>query len=710
MTDTATADSGVLHQGAIVAGRYQILRVIGIGSMGTVYVCRALKGTRPLVAMKVLNPISPDGQFDQNFLARFEREVAVARMVQHPNVVQLLDVISEEHLAAHVLEYISGGDLASYIRLHTPISFREVARLLAEICAGVYAIHSAGIIHRDLKPENILLSDDRHAKISDFGLARVTGGPNLTAKGGVVGTIRYLSPEYIESGTVSLSGDICAIGLLGYEIMLGRSPYAGMTFYETIEQKVKNELEPIAVKIPSCPPELGAIIDRAVRLNAADRYPTADAMRSDLISILDRLPATIEPARNTPSVQRRRLRTGQLRSRRAYIQLLASGILLGMFLLVGSVMLKTWISERLQVAALRENAKKLSNLKTQIALNTAPHNRQGLVSLEQIEREGSASAAIEPPQSRESKGSTPPVPETELNAAVSAAPVADITAAAQSFEPAPSPVQAPMQVVRDIELPVPHSEALANIAPEPEPKRVASRVDIVKPEVPPSSRSKTSSRQGSVPSQSKPEPPVRVASVQSQPDLRSSISAASSSSAAIVPPTPVPILTSMLPGEVPPATIPVAPEFKVRATLLYRFADYIQWPVGAFAGADAPVRLCVLGTDPFGTFIDSQTALARTRSGHPFKVSRFSTTPSAAVLRRCQLVYVSEEITREARSTLKNLSAFPLLIVTEESDYGMINFLIEDRKVKFNINRRRAEQAGLTIGPVLLDLALEVTE
>lgn len=213
-----------LQPGTIVNGRYEVVKCLGTGSMGMVYACRHRELQGHIVAMKVL---FSEVARDEVAAARFRNEIVASYGVSHPNVVRAYEYFRDGDLIAFTMEYIGGGDLADKISVDEKIAVPEIVRMLQQMCSGVQAIHDAGIIHRDLKPENILLTAQGDIKITDFGIARTGTGPKLTEHGGVVGTIDYVSPEYLEQGQVDARSDIYALGVLAYEMITQESPFKG---------------------------------------------------------------------------------------------------------------------------------------------------------------------------------------------------------------------------------------------------------------------------------------------------------------------------------------------------------------------------------------------------------------------------------------------------------------------------------------------------
>lgn len=269
-----------LQPGTVIAGRYEVVKCLGAGSMGLVYACRHRELSGHLVAVKVL---FPEVAQDKIAAARFRNEIFASYGVSHPNVVRAYEFIRDGDLVAYTMEYVGGGDLADRLgRPDRQIPIAEAVRILSQMCLGVQAIHDAGIVHRDLKPENILLSKDGSVKIADFGIARCGHGPKLTEHGGVVGTIDYVCPEYMLNSQVDWRSDIYAIGILGYEMITGESPFRADSVYATMTKRLKSDPPPPSSVRPECPAELDRMVARAMQRDPELRYQSALEMFQDL--------------------------------------------------------------------------------------------------------------------------------------------------------------------------------------------------------------------------------------------------------------------------------------------------------------------------------------------------------------------------------------------------------------------------------------------
>lgn len=269
-----------LQPGTIIGGRYEVIKCLGAGGMGLVYACRHRELSGHLVAVKVL---FPEVAQDEVAATRFKNEITASYGISHPNVVRAYEFLRDGEILAYTMEFISGGDLAGKIEKQNPLPIPESIRLLSQMCAGVQAIHDAGIIHRDLKPENILLTKDGQVKIADFGIAKTKNNTSrLTEHGGVVGTLDYVSPEYMFNNQIDSRSDIYALGILAYEMVTGTSPFTGDSVYEVMNKRLKEEPKHPCDLRPDCPRWLGDIILMAMARDVEQRYQRASDIEKDL--------------------------------------------------------------------------------------------------------------------------------------------------------------------------------------------------------------------------------------------------------------------------------------------------------------------------------------------------------------------------------------------------------------------------------------------
>ena len=204
-----------------VAGRYHLLREIGRGGMGSVWLARDALLHRTVAIKRIgLFPggASPD-------LQRAEREARLAAMLNHPHVVAVFDLITDSGQQWLVMEYVEGRTLAGLVTAEGPLSTQRLRPILLQAAEALVAAHAAGIVHRDVKPSNILLSTDGQVKLTDFGIARATADATLTQTGMVTGSPAYLAPEVATGATATAESDVWSLGATAFHALSGRPPY-----------------------------------------------------------------------------------------------------------------------------------------------------------------------------------------------------------------------------------------------------------------------------------------------------------------------------------------------------------------------------------------------------------------------------------------------------------------------------------------------------
>lgn len=272
-----------LQPGFVIADRYEVIKCLGNGSMGAVYACKHKELSGHIIAAKVL---FPEVANDKVSAQRFRNEIFASYGVSHPNVVRAYEYIKEKGIVAYTMEYVNGGDLADCLRDPAKLlPINRIIEILIQMTAGVQAIHESGIIHRDLKPENILLTKSGDVKIADFGIARTERGPRLTEHGGVVGTIDYVSPEYMLNSQVDYRSDIYAMGVLAFEMITGVTPFREETVYDTMVARLKKDVEPPSNQRNDCPHEFDDIVLNALKRDPKERYQTAKEFHEDLVDL-----------------------------------------------------------------------------------------------------------------------------------------------------------------------------------------------------------------------------------------------------------------------------------------------------------------------------------------------------------------------------------------------------------------------------------------
>jgi len=287
--DPSVLEANLAAPGLVIGRLYRVVRCLGLGRMGGVFLCEVLEegvGEKlPLVAVKLLSrSIAKEGERNPLF-GRFYREVEAIFRVAHPNVVSAFQFINHDGLIGYSMDYVPGGNLAAYLSERWPLEEWRVLGFLDHLSRGLEAIHEAGVVHRDLKPENILLTPDLIPKISDFGVAFCGLGSRLTANRALVGTIQYLSPEYLEKGVISPQGDVYALGVIAYELVTGAAPFGGLGFYEAIEAKVQGGAPDPRTADIQVSDELAAIIQRALSPRLQERFRSASEFNRAIRSV-----------------------------------------------------------------------------------------------------------------------------------------------------------------------------------------------------------------------------------------------------------------------------------------------------------------------------------------------------------------------------------------------------------------------------------------
>jgi eukaryotic-like serine/threonine-protein kinase len=265
--------------GSILQGRYQILAAVASGGMGVVYRGERLQLGRP-VAIKFLHPWVAA---QPSFLQRFEVEARAMSRLSHPNCVSVID-FGVEGVPFLVMDFAAGRSLRLLLEGERLEQSRALG-LARQILAGVAHAHGQGIIHRDLKPENIIVSDAAglvdHVRILDFGLAKLNDGPALTV-GLTIGTPSYMAPEQtLEEGVVDARSDLYSVGVLLFEMLTGRKPFASDKVAELILMH-RSQPAPRLAPGAACSDALEAVVAKALAKRPADRFASADEMAAAL--------------------------------------------------------------------------------------------------------------------------------------------------------------------------------------------------------------------------------------------------------------------------------------------------------------------------------------------------------------------------------------------------------------------------------------------
>ena len=282
---------------------YEIIGQLGAGGMGVVYRANDTLLQRA-VALKVL---PADAMADESRQRRFLQEARAASALNHPHIVTIYDVIHEDGVYAIVMELIDGTSLQELVE-RGPVPVQQAVSIARQIADALAVAHAAGIVHRDLKPANVLVTPRGHAKVLDFGIAKLdpiygTGTESntrtaLTMMGTVVGTAAYMSPEQARGEPVDARTDVFSLGVVLYEMLSGRSPFAAATLTAVLHKLIYEQPQDLTTAEGiDVPPAVAATVNRALAKNAGERYQSMDAVAAALDAITaGRLTAAYAPS------------------------------------------------------------------------------------------------------------------------------------------------------------------------------------------------------------------------------------------------------------------------------------------------------------------------------------------------------------------------------------------------------------------------------
>ena len=266
----------MLKAGVYIADRYEIVGKVGAGGMADVYKAKDHTLGR-FVGIKVLKQEFSE---DMNFVTKFRTEAQSAAGLEHPNIVNIYDVGSENAMYYIVMEYVEGITLKTYIEKKGQLSFKEAVSIAIQVGRGIEAAHNKHIVHRDIKPQNIIISTEGKVKVTDFGIARATN--NNTINSEVMGSVHYASPEQARNGFVDGKSDIYSLGIVMYEMVTGRVPFDGESAVAIAIQHLQEEMVNPSAYAPDLPVSLEKIILKCTQKSPDRRYATISDLLMDL--------------------------------------------------------------------------------------------------------------------------------------------------------------------------------------------------------------------------------------------------------------------------------------------------------------------------------------------------------------------------------------------------------------------------------------------
>ena len=269
-------------------GRYEVLGELGQGAMGIVY-----KAKDPLidrvVAIKTINlGLALDEK--EEYEGRFYQEAKAAGRLNHPNIVTIYDVGKSGDVAYIAMEFLQGRELRDIMNDGKLLPVDQVLDIVAQVAQGLAYAHEHDIVHRDVKPSNIMLVRDGHAKITDFGIARMASSAVHTQTGMVLGSPKYMSPEQVMGKAIDQRSDIFSLGVMLYEMLTGQAPFNGENVNAIMYQTLNAIPVPPSTLNPAVPEMINYILAKALAKKLEDRYQNAKDFAADLRSCRDTLP------------------------------------------------------------------------------------------------------------------------------------------------------------------------------------------------------------------------------------------------------------------------------------------------------------------------------------------------------------------------------------------------------------------------------------
>jgi serine/threonine protein kinase len=258
---------------SLQVGKYDIQKLLGKGATGTVYLAKD-QFTGKEVALKTLEPeVFRDPEFGTVIRSQFQNEASLAGKLRHPHIVAILDAVVGEDSGHIAMELVLGGDLSQHVRPDTLLPPADVLQIGFKCCGAMdYAYREQGIVHRDLKPANIMLAKGTDIKIADFGAAYLK--KSQVAQTAAMGSPFYMAPEQIEGREPTFHSDIYSLGVVLYELLVGRRPFTADKLEALIQKILQTDPVPPSEERPGLPREFDSVVLRAMKKDPAQRYGT----------------------------------------------------------------------------------------------------------------------------------------------------------------------------------------------------------------------------------------------------------------------------------------------------------------------------------------------------------------------------------------------------------------------------------------------------
>lgn len=297
--------------GKVLKGKYRVLEKVGTGGFATVYLGRNLESNE-VVAIKILKEEHTE---ESKFVERFRREAKMARRMQHPNVVRMIDYGIEDNVHYLIMEYVQGRTLAEIIHQKGQLPVATAVTIAAQVAQALEVAEQAGVVHRDIKPHNVMVTPDGTVKVMDFGIARMSSMTSLTQTGMFMGTPRYLSPEMARGEKIDIRSDIYALGIVLFEMLIGNTPFVADSPWAIMRHQIETVPPAICSLRQDVPEWLEAVVAKALAKDPQDRFQRPADIVASLtgheIAVISQsigdLARTPPPRAQAPTLPKRRI-------------------------------------------------------------------------------------------------------------------------------------------------------------------------------------------------------------------------------------------------------------------------------------------------------------------------------------------------------------------------------------------------------------------
>lgn len=271
----------------VIVGRYRLLKELGAGGMGSIFLCAPLDDANSRLALKVIRTAAAADQVAVN---RFIREARVMAALNHPSIVHLVDAWSDRNLRVIVMEYVDGMTLSKIVKERYQIAMTDIIELM-RICVAAfsYAWETLHLLHRDIKPSNIMIDREGNVKILDFGIAKRMDAPDslsLTAPGSTIGSPSFMSLEqFQDSRSAGVPSDIYSLGATIYFVLTGQPPFDGENPLKVFDYMLKHDVVPVEQLCPGIPADLASLLGRMLSKKAAERPQSWQELAAELDTV-----------------------------------------------------------------------------------------------------------------------------------------------------------------------------------------------------------------------------------------------------------------------------------------------------------------------------------------------------------------------------------------------------------------------------------------